>query len=65
MSVEEGIDLWSGEVAKDKRLSVEVGPAAQRPHSNSRKISSMRVSGLEVKMGEQVLQFVCVCGRGG
>ena len=59
--VEKGVDLWSGEAAKDERLSVKAGPAIQRPHSNPREISSMRVSGLKVKMREQVLQFVCDC----
>ena len=56
--VEERVDLWSEEAAEDERLSVEAGPAVQRPHSNSREVSSMRVLGLEVKVGEQVLQFV-------
>jgi hypothetical protein len=56
--VEEGVDLRSEKAAKDERLLVEAGPAVQRPHSNPREVRSMRVSGLEVKMGEQVLQFV-------
>ena len=59
--VEEGVDFWSGEAAKDECLSIEAGPAIQRPHSNPREVSSMRVSGLKVKMREQVLWFVCVC----
>ena len=63
--VEEGVDLWSGEAAKDESLSVEVGPAIQSPHPNAREVSSMSVFGLEVKMREQVLQFECVHVQGG
>ena len=65
VSVEEGVDLWSGKAAEDECLSVEVGQTVQRPHSNSREVSSMRVSGLKVKVGEQMLQCVCVIGGGG
>ena len=61
--VEERVNLGSEEAAEDECLSVEAGPAVQRPHSNSREVSSMRVLGLEVKMGKQVLQFVWEGGR--
>ena len=48
--VEEGVDLWSGEAAKDESLSVEVGPPIQSPHSNTGEVSFMSIFGLEVKM---------------
>lgn len=59
--VEEGVDFWSGEVAEDQGLTVELGPAVQRPHTNSREVCSVRVFGLEVKVGEQVLYMWGVC----
>ena len=41
VSVEERINLRSGEAAQDDGLSVVLGPSVERPHPHSREVCAM------------------------
>ena len=50
MVVEEGVDLRSCKAAEDERLPVVLSPTVERPHSDSREVSAVRLLWLEMEV---------------